>query len=263
MNFEQERPLFAEERQSRVVMMLETQSKLYVPDLCRIFNVSPATIRNDLRELDSQGKLKRTHGGAISCKKAGYESDSNSKVDEYCDEKKHIAQCAAELIEDGDIIALDSGTTTYELAKCITHKKNLTIITNDVKIMLMLEQEGSCNIILIGGAVRHGLNCCVGPIAINSIMNLHVDKAFMATNAFSVEKGFSTPDINTAEVKRMLIENASEVIMLCDSSKIGYMSFARFASVEDVDLIITDNRVDKKVVGILNKVAPQIDILQV
>lgn len=260
MQQERKRTLFAEERQAKIIKMLNTQGKLYVPDLCKIFNVSLATIRSDLRELDAQGKLKRTHGGAIACEKASFEQDTASKMVEANEEKKRIAQKAAEFVEDGDTIALDCGTSIYELAKCLKPKKNLTIVTNDVKIMLLLEAEIDCEIILIGGNVRKGQFCCVGPMAVSDMNRYHVDKAFIATNAFSLKEGFSTPDINTAEIKKVMLSCATETFMLCDSSKTSHINFVKFATVKDIDVLITDDGLDESLLAKLKKNAPEMTV---
>ncbi len=127
-------PLFAEERREHILKLLEKNSKILVPELCEVFEVSPATIRSDLRDLESEKKLKRTHGGAILLRKAAFEPNSRLKEVEHIEEKQRIAVCAAQQIDDGDTIALDTGTTTFELAKCLTSKRNLTVVTNDLKI---------------------------------------------------------------------------------------------------------------------------------
>lgn len=262
-NKEEKNTLFAEERQEKIISMLETQSKIYVSDLCSIFGVSPATIRNDLRDLDEQGRLKRTHGGALSCRNAGFEQSSERKETRNQREKKRIAECAAGYVEEGDIVALDAGTTTLEMVPFLKEKKNITIVTNDAKIMLALENECNCQIIFIGGIVRRGLSCTAGPVAINEISLLQVDKVFMAANAFSVEKGFTTPDMNTAEVKKRWIGSARRVFMLCDSSKVGNISFVKFASLKDIDVLIADRPIDKKIIGIIKNTKPELKIEEV
>ena len=253
--------LFAQERQDRIISMLQEQSKLHVANLCDTFNVSPATIRNDLRELESQGKLRRTHGGALPVEKANFEPKTADKSVTNIDVKNEIALCAASLIDDGDTIVLDSGTTLLELAKCISDKRGLTVLTNDIRIVTHLEQFPGINILLIGGTVRNGYDCTVGPIAISCLSSLTVDKAFLGTNAFSIEKGFSTPDINQAEIKKAFINCATERIMLCDSSKFGHNSLVAFATFDDVERIVTDQRINKKLESFLNENYNNIELI--
>jgi len=239
-------PLFAEERKSKILDLLKENSKLLVPDLCEHFDVSPATIRNDLRELENAGLLKRTHGGAISTTKTSFELNSYQKEVKNLAEKKAIAKFAAELVEDGDTIALDTGTTTLEFAKMLTGKKGITVVLNDIAIASYLEENSDANIIFIGGIVRKNFHCTVGPIAIKALQGLSVDKAFMATNGITVKKGLTTPDINQAEVKKAMIDMASEIIVLCDSSKIGNNGFAQVLSISGIHRLVTDDGIDER-----------------
>ncbi|MCM1134098.1 MAG: DeoR/GlpR family DNA-binding transcription regulator [Clostridium sp.] len=236
-------PLFAEERQEQIVALLNKNSKLLVPELCEHFQVSPATIRSDLRQLASKGRLKRTHGGAIPINKTLFEPSTDDKKIYNAEKKQAIAQLAAELIEDDDTIAIDAGSTMMELAKKLTKKRNLTIVVNDLNIALFLEQQSNANIIMLGGNLRRRQQCTVGPITLSTLVSLNVDKVFLATNAFSPEKGFMTPDMNQAEVKKAMLKSAAEKIVLCDSSKIGKISFVKFAGLHEIDKLITDAQI--------------------
>lgn len=197
--------------------------------------------------MEKAGKLKRTHGGAIPADKASFELDSARKKIVNSREKQTIAAYCSSLIEDGDTIALDCGTTILELAKCLTKKKGLTVVTNDIHIATYLEEETSCNIIVIGGILRHGFECTVGPIALSTLKGLNVDKAFLGANAFSIAKGFTTPDLNQAEIKKAIIHSAVKRFILCDSSKFGKTSFVEFASVDDIDHLVTDQNVPEHI----------------
>ncbi|MCC8180792.1 MAG: DeoR/GlpR family DNA-binding transcription regulator [Planctomycetes bacterium] len=239
-------PLFAAERRDQILHMLEEKSKILVPELCEHFNVSPATIRGDLRDLESEGKIKRTHGGAIPVGKAGFEPASKTKEVEHSDEKRRIAAQAAKLIDDGDTIVLDTGTTTLELAKHLGDKKNLTVVTTDIEIARILENTSDVNIVLIGGIVRRGFHCTTGTMAVAALSSLNVDMAFMAANAFSLEKGFTTPAFEHVEIKKTMISIASETVMLMDSSKIGRISFIKFADLDEIDRLVIDDGIGKK-----------------
>jgi DeoR family transcriptional regulator, fructose operon transcriptional repressor len=243
--------LFAEERHLQILQLLQEKTKLVVSDLCEVFSVSPATIRNDLRDLENKGTLKRTHGGAIPLEKAAFEPNTLAKTVENRGTKQRLAAFAATLVEENDTIALDSGTTMMELAKCLADRRNLTILTNDVRIAMYLERSAQITIVLIGGILRHGFSATVGPIATSTLASFNVDKAFLGSNAFSIEKGFTTPDIHQAEVKKALISSASERIVVCDSSKFGRVSFVEFASISEIDRLITDNKASPKVASYL------------
>lgn len=240
-------PLFAEERQNQILQLLKGNSKLLVPDLCEIFSVSPSTIRNDLRDLAERGKLKRTHGGAIPLEQATDEPTYKDKEFMCSEEKQKITKYAATLVNDGDTLIIDSGSTTFELVKLITNKKRLTIVLNDLKLAAYLEQNSSANIILLGGALRHSYHCTVGPLALASLSGLNADKAFLGCNAFSPSRTFTTPDINQAEIKRAFIRSASQVFMLCDSTKFKKVTFAEFASLDDIDCLITDSGIPEDI----------------
>lgn len=256
-------PLFAEERKNKILQLLKENDKLLVPDLCECFNVSPATIRNDLRELENAGLLKRTHGGAISNSKTGFELNSYQKEVKKHEEKKAIARFAAGLVEDGDTIAIDTGTTTLEFAKMLSDKKGITVVVNDIAIASVLEESSDANVIMIGGIIRKNYHCTIGPIAIKALSGLSVDKVFMATNGISVKKGLTTPDMNQAEVKKSMIDIASEVIVLSDSSKIGNNGFSQVAPINAVHRLITDDKIDERDLNDFEALGIDVDVVKV
>lgn len=263
MNERIEYPLFAEERQEEIINLLKVKSKLTVPELCEYFNLSAATVRNDIRKLASQGRLRRTHGGIIPAGKVTFEPTTEYKQTVNIRKKLKIAQKASEMVHDGDTIILDTGTTTMELAKHLAKKENLTIIVNDVSIALFLENTTSSNVILLSGILRRGFHCTVGPWVTSALQNLNVDTAFLSTNSFSLTKGFMTPDIDQAEAKRAYIRAASQSVVLFDSSKIGSLSFISFATLDDIDTIITDNEVNEGVKSTLNGYSNRLNLFYV
>jgi DeoR family fructose operon transcriptional repressor len=239
--------LFAEERKERILDLLEENSKILVPELSEMFEVSQVTIRGYLRDLENEGKLRRTHGGAIPVGKSGDEPDSRRKAVEHIAEKQRIAQAAAALVEDGDVVALDTGTTTLELAKALSCKKHLTIVTNDLNIASFMEDNSDASVVLIGGTLRRGFHCTTGPMAIAAFKGINADIVFVAANGFSLEQGFSTPSVDHAEMKRSLMGMASKCVMIMDSSKVGKVSFISFASIYDIDRLITDSGIGRRV----------------
>ncbi len=252
--------MFAEERKNAIAEYIHKNRKSTVNELCRIFKVSPATIRNDLNELENAGLLKRTHGGAIPNIKANYELNSNQKKVEQLKEKEAIAKKALNYVEDGDTIAIDTGTTTLCFAKLLVSKKNLTIVTNDIEIAGFLEENSEFDIVLIGGRVRKGFHCSVGPIALRCLEGLSVDKAFVASNSISVKNGLTTPSIELAQIKTSLIGFAEEVYLLSDSSKFGRASFVKFADIGKIDTIVTDNGLPAAQISELEQQGIAVDI---
>ncbi|MFB9278406.1 DeoR/GlpR family DNA-binding transcription regulator [Cohnella cellulosilytica] len=235
-------PLFAEERKIAIMERVRERKKVLVHDLVDRLRVSSATVRSDLRELEQSGLIRRTHGGAIAADaaKAGFEPDSQLKEREKIIQKRTIAAKAVEYIEEGDTVILDTGTTTLEMAKAMKDKRNVTAIVNDLEIAKCLERCPGVQVVMVGGALRRNFRCTVGPFAVHLLEGLNVDKAFLATNGFSIEKGCTTPDIAQAEVKKTMTEVSAQVILLCDSSKMETTSFVQFAPASRIDLIVTD-----------------------
>jgi len=185
--------IFAEERKRMIVDLVNTEEKVTVPQLCDRFNVSPATVRNDLRELEAFGLITRTHGGAIRNSRANFEPNAYDKEVAYIKEKREIAAAAVKYVQRGDTIALDTGTTIYEFAKKLCDIDDLTIITNDLQIAIYLERHSNASIIFIGGSVRRDFHCTVGAKAVSDLDGLNVDKAFIASNSVSLTKGLPPP----------------------------------------------------------------------
>ncbi|MBI9106203.1 MAG: DeoR/GlpR transcriptional regulator [Spirochaetales bacterium] len=232
--------MFAEERKQKILEFVRENRKATVQQLCDKYDVSSATIRNDLRELEGSGLLVRTHGGALVKSKAGFELGTNEKKVLYKAEKADIAEKALRLIEDGDTIILDTGTTTLELARKLGRKRNLTVVTNDLDTALILDEIGIEKVIMLGGMLRSGFHCTIGSFGSDVLKSLQVDKAFMGVNGFSFEKGASTPDLQHAEIKKAMVEASSKVYLLFDRSKMGRKAFARFAETDQIDAVVMD-----------------------
>jgi len=234
--------MFVEERKQRILERIERRRKATVAELCEQFHVSSATIRTDLRDLEAAGLLIRTHGGAMVKTKTGLEQDMVQRGTQHLAEKRRIAERALELVEDGDTVILDTGTTTLELARLLGRRRDLTVVTNDLAIALVLEAAEGVRTLFMGGLVRRNYHCTMvhGSTGRDVLAGLSVDKAFMACNSFSVEKGASTPDINQAETKKLMMSIAARVLLLFDAGKMGRTSFALFAPLETIDTIVTD-----------------------
>jgi DeoR family fructose operon transcriptional repressor len=205
--------------------------------------VSSATIRNDLRDLETAGLLVRTHGGAMIKSKTGHELDMVARGVPNQAAKRAIAEAALGLIEDGDMIVLDTGSTVLQLARLLDRRHDITVVTNDLVIASLLEDLESVKIVFLGGIVRKRFHCTLfSDLSSRDLLaGLTVDKAFMGLNSFSREKGASTPDIGHAETKKLMMSIAAKVVLLFDSTKLGRNSFAQFATPNQVDTIVTDH----------------------
>jgi DeoR family fructose operon transcriptional repressor len=240
MNVEANDTMFAEERKRKIIDLLNQNKKVTVAELVHLFNVSSATVRSDLRELNDKGQIIRTHGGAIVETGASFEPDTEQKRDLNLAAKQQIARIAIELVNDGDTVIFDTGTTTLELAKLLGQHRRVTAVTNDFEIARVLEEMSSINVLMLGGEIRKKFHCTVGAAGINMLAQLTVDKVFMGTNSLSISKGASTPNIQQAETKKAMIASAKKVILLCSNNKLGKDSFAHFASLDQIDTLVID-----------------------
>lgn len=233
--------VFQEQRRSEIAACVRANGQVTVLEMSERFGVSSATIRADLAALEQLGLLKRTHGGAIRTEsRAGLEQTSAEKEGRHVREKQAIARRAAAMIEPGDVIALDTGTTTRELAALLLGISGITVVTNDLRIAAMLSSNERISLILLGGTVRPGFQCTLGPVAEAQLGQIYTDKAFLAANGISAARGLSTPHLETGSVKQRIIDNTGKVVALVDSSKIGNEALCRFAAMNEIQTLITD-----------------------
>ncbi len=233
--------VFTEERRSMILEILKKNGKVTVEELAKHFKVSNVTIRKDLDFLESNGVLVRTHGGAMLPDHSRSEWNFLRKIHQKQAEKKRIAKKIVSLVEDGDTIILDSSSTnyyaTFELRR--VEFSSITVVTNNVFIAAKLIEIG-IEVLVLGGVVRENSLSLVGPWTLKFLEEINVDKAFLGTTGFSFEKGFMTPSIVEADVKRAMIRSSSKVYIVTDSTKFYRSAFASFAMPEDVDGVITD-----------------------
>jgi DeoR family fructose operon transcriptional repressor len=237
--------MFPEERKSQILNSLFKNGKVKVCDLSKRYDVSEVTIRRDLQELEVDELIKRVHGGAVLNVNTKFEPTFSEKTDKFYDEKEAIGKLGAEMIVDGDTIAIDSGTTTLCIAKHMT-AVNITVLTNSLDIALELAKKKDVEVIVIGGTLRWETRAMVGPVADNTLQNFKVDKAFIGINAVCVINGLTTPNITEANTKREMIKIAKQTIVVCDHSKFNKVSFAKITDLDSIDIIITDNKLNKR-----------------
>lgn len=233
--------LFAEERRQSIVEYVQKNRKATVTDLSKFFSVSAATIRIDLRELERSNLLVRTHGGAIPPSRTGKEDSIDARAVENVEAKRRIANLAVAEVNNGDTLILDTGTTCLELAKILSRFDKLTVVTNDLRIAMVVEPFHGIETVFVGGVVRKGFHCAVGSLGLPMLRTITVDKAFMAANGFSIERGATTPNVEQGVTKREMMAVAVKNYLLVDSSKFGSNSFSQFAELDDLDVIITDS----------------------
>lgn len=247
--------IFSEERKKQILELLASCEKVNVTTLCERFQVSPATIRNDLRDLEEKNLLQRTHGGAISKTFSISNSSSDILLNETnnLNEKQIIAHAAIGYVQPGDIIAIDSGTTAFEFAKLLINLSNLTVITNDLLVAAHLERYTQFTIIIAGGVVNRDSHCTIGQTALETIESLHVDKVFATVDALNTKKGLSTYSMEMASFKRHLLESGDKVFLLADHNKIGTNSLCSYAELSQIDVLITDDKTPGHVIDSLRQ----------
>lgn len=240
--------MLADERKFQILEMLKKHKSLSVKEICDFLNISESTVRRDLRELESNGRLKRTHGGAILKEFYALENEENvrQKENKYLEEKKEIASIAFKMIKENISIAIDAGTTTLELAKLIGQSNLfLTVVTNSSDISNALSRNPNCTIYLVGGKLRNNTLATVGNYSVDFIKNFNVQIAFIGTNGLSLEKGLTTPDLEEAQIKKAMMSISNNVFVLADSSKFGLVAMVKVSDLSQIDAIITDENIDK------------------
>ncbi|MBW4081887.1 DeoR/GlpR transcriptional regulator [Paenibacillus sp. S150] len=232
--------MFEEERKHSIIQIVERHGRASVQELGQELGVSESTIRRDLKELEEARLLKRTHGGAVSLQSVNFEAAFPDKADRFLDEKLRIALKAVEMIEDGDAILLDGGTTTLQMAKELKRFSNLKVITNSMIALNELKDCRNIEVSITGGLLRPDTLAFVGPMTERSLDMVRVDKAFLGTNGLDLHEGITTPNMLEAATKRKMIAVAKQVILLADHSKIGQVSFCRVADLREIDHCILD-----------------------
>jgi len=253
--------MLSEERRRAIVELLQQDGRVLVADLAKHFHTSLITIRKDLEFLHHQGQLERTHGGALPVK-TGAVMDSSLQEKErlHRPEKIRIAAAAARMIGQGQVIILDSGTTTTAIARACRHMKNLTIITNATNIASELA-DSPVEVILTGGVLRSNSYSLVGPLAEESLRKLSADLLFLAVDGFDVRYGLTTPNLLEARVNRAMAESARRTVVVCDSSKFGRRSLSLILPTSAVHETITDDHIPKKDLRVLRKADVQVTLV--
>jgi DeoR family transcriptional regulator, aga operon transcriptional repressor len=238
------------ERQREIINIVNKKGSVTVDELSKKFNVSQITIRSDLQLLYEEGKIIRTHGGALKITGAPYDLPIYVKETKHQEEKYLIGKAAVDLVQDGETIIIDSGSTTAELAKQIVKKqfKSLTVITNALNIAMVLSHQSNIQVVMLGGTLRKMSYSMVGPLAEETLSQFFTDRLFLGVDGFDTEYGLSTPDILEARLNRKMIEVSKKVVLLTDSSKFGRRSLSFIAKPEAIDVVVTDSNVPDQIV---------------
>jgi DeoR/GlpR family transcriptional regulator of sugar metabolism len=232
--------MLAIERRRKIISLLEERNSVLVPELSKIFNITEETVRRDLEKLEKDGFLKRTYGGAVINDSMNSELPLTIREVTNMEGKLAIGIKVSEYIKDGHTIMLDSSSTALQVAKKIRDKRNLTVITNSVKVVMELASAKDCKIISTGGNLRVNAMSFVGHMAENSVKNFNVDIAIICSKGIDMEKGISESNDMEAEVKKAMIKTADKTFLVGDFTKFNKVSFIKMLRIEDVDKIFTD-----------------------
>src|ERR1700735_2872861 len=239
--------MMAEERRTQILQILHAHGRVKVDELKQRFGTSAVTIRNDLNELSLKGLVQRSHGGAVRPNTILRESPVRERLRTHSEEKRRIGAMAATLINDGETIILDPGTTTLEIARQIKKKPGLQVITNGVNIAAELLDARDVQVFIVGGTVRGESASISGHFAEQMFEQFSADKLFLSGAGCDLNFGVSGANLEETMVNRAMIRIAREIILVADSSKFSKRSMSRIALFSQIDTVISDTSLEEEV----------------
>ena len=229
------------DRTQAILNLLEGRTSVSVSEISKVLNLSEVTVRKILESMQAEGWLNRTWGGAASISSTSSELRYSDKFTKQVQEKQAMARIAFDMIDDGDAVLLDGGTTNLELARLLSAgSKRITVATTAVHIALELAKSPYIRVIITGGEVRTDVFSCIGPIAENMLQNTLFDKGFIIPYHCTVKRGLTHPDMGEAFLKRSMINACKETFSIIDHTKFGQDSMNRICEISDLDYVITD-----------------------
>jgi DeoR/GlpR family transcriptional regulator of sugar metabolism len=234
--------MLAAERRRLISESIRSKGVVSVAQMADALGTTEITVRRDLRTMDREGLLVRTHGGAVLPAALGHEPSYSEKAQRAADEKAAIARLAADMVRPGDSIVLGPGTTTLALARLLTHSPELTVVTNSLLVAQALMEAPRVEVILTGGTLRRSIHALVGPATEESVRALRASQAFISGNGFTAARGLSTPSPVVAATDRALAGAALHVVVLADHTKIGQETMCQTVPAARVQTLITDSR---------------------
>lgn len=249
------------ERHQIIISKLQEEGSINVVDLCKELDVSPVTIRKDLKLLEDKSLLFRTHGGATLSNPYTIDRPVNEKEKLQSNEKTNIGAKAASLIEANDSIVIASGTTVLALAKNIQPKTSLTVITSAIHVAQELLRHPEVEVLLLGGILRKSSSSVMGPYAENILADFFCSKLYLGVDGIDLEYGYTTTNAMEAHLNRQMIAISQRTIVLADSTKFGKRGFGKICGIDEVHEIITDKGVSDHVVEKLTSMGIKVTIV--
>jgi DeoR/GlpR family transcriptional regulator of sugar metabolism len=225
---------------SQIVDRIEKKGSVGVSELAENFKVSEMTVRRDLMELEKMSIVRRVHGGAVAFYGRSFEPPLISRSHKNISAKQLIGKYAANMVVDGDSIAIDVGSTTMEMAMNLIGRQNLTILTPSLHIANLLSDEKNIRLILSGGIVRQGEKSLIGDLAYLAFREIFVDRLFLGVGGIDAQVGLTEFEMQDAQVKKEMIKGAKEVIVLADSSKFQQVAFSFFAKLDQINHLVCE-----------------------
>ena len=235
--------MVVQQRRSRLLEVIRRQGFVSLPDLAETMEVSESTIRRDLDHLEEMGSAKRTHGGVFYTGPSPKLPHFDERQSAQWDKKRTIAAQANELIEDGDTVLLDGGSTTYELAQLLVGRP-LQIVTNSLPVANLFMASSNSDLVMIGGYVHTRTGVSLGPYANEMIGRLTVRRAVLSVAGVN-EKGYYNSNLLLVETERVMMSAADEVVILADSTKFGHQSLAHLCGLNEIDTLIVDDGISE------------------
>lgn len=238
--------MLAIERRREILARLENDGKVIVAELSKDFNVTEETIRRDLEKLDKEGLVSKTYGGAVAKHDPALDLPYKVRISVNVAEKQKISDSVADMVKDGDRIMLDASSTAIYIVKKLKSKRNLTVITNSVEILLELADKPDFTVLSTGGILKEGALSLTGSSAEKMIRSYHVDMAICSCKGIDVDLGITDSNEKDCLIKQAMFESAERRILAVDSGKFDKKSFVKLSELSAVDIIVTDKRPDER-----------------
>lgn len=254
--------MMAQQRLDLILRQVQQQGMINAGEAAKRFDVSVETIRRDLELLEKQGQIKRVYGGAVSCVSKGMEPQYDSREQNMMEEKAAIARKTAEIIKDGETIAVDVGTTTLEVAKRLRDKRYITCLTNSLPVGMELARSEDNRVYILGGRLRYGDYSTSGFMTGAGLENFRVDTAIIGAGGVSVKNGVTDYHVEEANIRRTMIAIAEQAILVADSSKFNNSTFIQVCKLQQLSCIVTDWKVSPEVVRDIRALSIRVEIAQ-
>lgn len=251
---------FAEERRAAIMELLDQEASVQVADLAKLFGVSRVTVRSDLDELEAAGRLRRTHGGAVSLSRALTVSIQDRRVNVNVEAKRAVGRAAAAMVADGDSVLVDSGTTALELVRALGARTDVTVVTCDFTVADFIDRSmPALDVILLGGELRKGHRYTYGPMTEQALESLHPSISFVCPTSYVPGRGLMTNFAPMAQIKREMIACARKAVVLMDASKVDAPGLLLVGDLSQVNAVVMDADPDGVVAADLAERNPVVD----